>query len=501
MTLAEVLAKALDSSIVPTSRKGPLGTAVRQYARMFGCEPQACAPEDYHLPEPRLRQLIETHASENLGPYAVRNLKNNLCYLLKLAREQGWLLPLSEPLHDWRGRRALDLDGFAQMQQMTEYSSWPRYGLSPLPAALSQELNAYLRWCQAPYAPGRPRRIAKRAVSADNTRRVISAVAGFAVRQRQMPAETLSLASLCAPALLEAYTDWLVNVRLGRVTGSVRSLLGRFQVIAQHWLKLPVEAEAIRQIKLSLPPAVVVRDKQKRWLSLAELRRVADSIYPLNARRLQQDRYLRRMHRGVQTGELPAWMGSLRRTAWNVQISLLIRLMLEFPWRQRQFREMRLGQNLRQRGDGRWEMRYHGQELKISHRQGQENRLQGVISAELQPLLEEDLTFWRPRLAPPGEDHMFLSQTGRPLRTLQLTNAVKRATWRFTGIPVTPHLIRDIWATEYLKAHPGDAATVAARLGNTIEVIYKHYAHLLDGEADARANAWIQQLFASRQTS
>ena len=115
--------------------------------------------------------------------------------------------------------------------------------------------------------------------------------------------------------------------------------------------------------------------------------------------------------------------------------------------------------------------------------------MQGVISVELQPLLEEYLTLWRPRLAPPGEDHVFLSQTGRPLRTSQVTNAVKRATWRLTGIPVTPHLIRDIWATEYLKAHPGDAATVAARLGNTIEVIYKRYAHLLDGEADARANA------------
>jgi site-specific recombinase XerD len=110
---------------------------------------------------------------------------------------------------------------------------------------------------------------------------------------------------------------------------------------------------------------------------------------------------------------------------------------------------MHLGQNLRQRGDGRWEMRYHGKELKISHRQGQENRLQGVISVELQPLLEEYLTLWRPRLAPPGEDHVFLSQTGRPLRTSQVTNAVKRATWRLTGIPVTPHLIRDIWATGF----------------------------------------------------
>jgi hypothetical protein len=59
---------------------------------------------------------------------------------------------------------------------------------------------------------------------------------------------------------------------------------------------------------------------------------------------------------------------------------------------------------------------------------------------------------------------------------------------RFARVGVTPHLIRDIFATEYLKQHPGDAAGVAKRLGNTIQVVYKHYAHLLDQEADARAD-------------
>jgi hypothetical protein len=53
-------------------------------------------------------------------------------------------------------------------------------------------------------------------------------------------------------------------------------------------------------------------------------------------------------------------------------------------------------------------------------------------------------------------------------------------------------MIRDIFATEYLKQHPGDAAGVAKRLGNTIQVVYKHYAHLLDQEADTRADSFLQ---------
>ena len=36
-----------------------------------------------------------------------------------------------------------------------------------------------------------------------------------------------------------------------------------------------------------------------------------------------------------------------------------------------------------------------------------------------------------------------------------------------------------------------DAAGVAKRLGNTIQVVYKHYAHLLDQEADARADRFL----------
>jgi len=74
----------------------------------------------------------------------------------------------------------------------------------------------------------------------------------------------------------------------------------------------------------------------------------------------------------------------------------------------------------------------------------------------------------------------------------RLTGVVAVTTMRFTGVGVTPHIIRDIFATEYLKQHPGDAAGVAKRLGNTVPVIYKHYAHLLDQEADTRADSFLQ---------
>jgi site-specific recombinase XerD len=108
------------------------------------------------------------------------------------------------------------------------------------------------------------------------------------------------------------------------------------------------------------------------------------------------------------------------------------------------------------------------------------------------PVLEEYLTTWRPRLARAGEAHVFLNSKGRPLTANRLTGVVAVTTMRFARVGVTPHLIRDIFTTEYLKQHPGDAAGVAKRLGHTVQVVYKHDAHLLDQEAETCADTCLQ---------
>jgi integrase len=151
-----------------------------------------------------------------------------------------------------------------------------------------------------------------------------------------------------------------------------------------------------------------------------------------------------------------------------------------------------LQRNLYQDHEGLWRIRFSGQELKVDRRDGGVNRYECVFPPDLVPLLEEYLTVWRPRLAKAGEAHVFLNSKGRPFSANRLTGVVAVTTMRFTGVGVTPHLIRDIFATEYLKQHPGDAAGVAKRLGNTIQVVYKHYAHLLDQEADTRADSFLQ---------
>jgi hypothetical protein len=228
---------------------------------------------------------------------------------------------------------------------------------------------------------------------------------------------------------------------------------------------------------------------------LAQLEAVGQTVYPLNPTRLQEFWEARTIQRHLVDPArypLPAKSCNLTLYAYWVGVSLILRFLVRRPLRQRNIREMQLPQNLYTDHEGLWRIRFSGQELKVARRDGGVNRYECLFPPDLVPLLEEYLTIWRPRLAKAGEAHVFLNSKGRPLTANRLTGVVAVTTMRFARVGVTPHLIRDIFATEYLKQHPGDAAGVAKRLSNTVQVVDKHDAHLLDQEAETRADTFLQ---------
>ena len=89
---------------------------------------------------------------------------------------------------------------------------------------------------------------------------------------------------------------------------------------------------------------------------------------------------------------------------------------------------------------------------------------------------------------------MFINSRGKPLTAFALGRLIKSITYRFTGVAFNPHLIRDVWATEYLQSHPGDYETVAHMLGNTVPMVIKSYGHIVKEQADARAEAFTRAL-------
>jgi site-specific recombinase XerC len=173
----------------------------------------------------------------------------------------------------------------------------------------------------------------------------------------------------------------------------------------------------------------------------------------------------------------------------------MLRLLVRIPLRSRNLREMQLDRNL-QRVDGTWQLTFKGDELKISWRNGRPHQVTYAFPADLTDLLNEWLTIWRPLLlrdAPHKE--VFLNREGQPYSAGNLRKAILKTTYKFEGVAVNPHTIRDIWATEYIKA-TRDFAGAAYMLGNTVEIVLKHYAHLLDADAEERAISWLQSRLA-----
>jgi integrase len=175
-----------------------------------------------------------------------------------------------------------------------------------------------------------------------------------------------------------------------------------------------------------------------------------------------------------------------------VEHSLILRLFLRIPMRQRNMREMQLRRHLVQLPDGHWEVRFRGDDLKVGWRRGRVHELVYQFPLDLEGLLEEWLTKWRPLLIKaPDEPHVFVSKSGKPYTENTLWSMICRLTYKFTGVAVNPHMIRDIWATEYIKS-TRDITGAAYMLGNTEQIILRHYAHLLDAEAEQKATQWLR---------
>jgi integrase len=495
MTLQELFDAAVEEKLIKPTRQGPIQSTVKQYANMHGLSQTRCPPELYYLADAPLDTFVDAHAPDHWERRTVTNFKNNLRFLWRIGIAQGWLDPLAQPLKHWRDcPQTIECRG----NRVPRHENAARliYRLYPVPVALAEEIESYLQWSQRPVQPGRPHTIKKRPTTCEDIKGSLLRMAGFAVHYQDLPAELLTLKDLCEPSLAHAFITWWIDERRGKVTyGLVQSIVP-LETIARHYLKDLKVAEQLNSL-LNGELAVIdqVRDKQLRWATLAQLDYVGRNLYPLNEQRLKDFATARKVARYLKDPThrlLPSRAYDLTRYTTYTGLSLIIRLLCRVPLRQRNIREMRLKHNLFQDHAGCWRIRFRGTELKVARKMGALNVYECAWPEDLISELEEYLTIWRPHLAPDGEDHVFLNSNGRIWSDTHLCNRIAIATKRFIGVGVTPHMFRDIWATEYLKQYPGDAAAVAKRLGNTIEMVYRHYAHLLDGDADTRASQFLQ---------
>jgi integrase len=85
--------------------------------------------------------------------------------------------------------------------------------------------------------------------------------------------------------------------------------------------------------------------------------------------------------------------------------------------------------------------------------------IQCVLPPRLVSMLNEYLRRYRPRLAMPGNDHLFCSGTG-PIRAATLSHMLSRKVHARTGLRFNPHLVRHFSGKEILEEEPGNYGLV-----------------------------------------
>ncbi len=521
-TLREVFDTLIERELIPTSRVGPLKTAIKQYALILGySEPAQCPLSAFHLPDQKRNGLIEERAdgarsrragASVLGPHAIRNLKNNISYLIRTAIDHGMIGPISGPLASSKTVNRI------KSRAITSRGEWinpGKYVLDPVPDFLIQELSDYEIWSTKIVNRDRPDTLRKRPITFSYHRGSLLRTAGFLVKFRGFEAESMSLSIISDPDNAIGYIEWFIQQQ-GRFTVSaargieVLVALARYlSITAQSSDEQKAFEQRVAELKryrknLGLPEPVT--DKTKRWISLRKLETVGLSIYPLNARRLSElvpcsrSRILKHQENGFKR---------YTKYAYMVMQSLLIRLSIRLPLRQRNFREMlwnpeipEQGRNL-YRKEGKWHVRFQSAELKISHVKGRVNRVEHQFPDDLVDLLEEWLGRWRAILiscqkksgigaekTAAGQEFVLLNWVGKPLTQSQVTWAYESATYRFTGIAMNPHMVRTIWATEYIKS-TNNFIDAAYMLGDRVETVLHSYANLLDEDCGKRASSWL----------
>lgn len=279
--------------------------------------------------------------------------------------------------------------------------------------------------------------------------------------------EVKSLADLFTRDHVAGFTTWAINTRkvkgltlssgLGMIYAALR-LNPRYKSLDLSWVKniidqLPVE-----------PQSTSDQRKAKKYIPYAEAEQIPERI---RATRMQRK------------GATPLMLAS------DARDELLMLLLVIMPWRQKNIRNCRVTgdspnlfeapigpfstitrpdwvaeQERATPGARYWQIHFAPSETKMK------NEVNAFFPSELVPLLKEYLSVHRPALIGKSVDPgtLFVSRVGRSMNISQINKLVANLASTHAGVPVTPHLYRDIVAFEWLQTHPEDYLTISKLL-------------------------------------
>lgn len=470
------------SKHIPASRMKDVKTAVRVLAKALGfTSPGLCPPAAYNQPIDKLYELLEQAQAEK-GDITKRNTKNNVSLLFRTATKHQLLSSTkatqkspgrAKPKFDWRKRtKRKGAEASKHHQYYLRKKEWPSH--------LTKEFEALGRWAISPMVEGRPANQKKRASTIKLYKQGFDAYFGFLHHKQNVPMEELCFNLVFDIGKLKAFVDWHVNVLHDRVTQFIVMYVGRVATLLRQYQPDPTTLELVKALKRELGKPNKHYNKREVWVSLTELDAIGQALWPT------------RMPTGTQCNG----KGYARAAC----MSLIIRLLCRRPFRQRNVREMKIDENIYKNTEGSWTISFVGEALKIGQKEGKVNDFKLPFPTELVPQLETYLLTWRPLLGG-SFPHLFLNRRGKPFNSEnEFNDAFGRPIYSHTGKRFHPHLVRTVWATEYIK-ETHDFYGAAIMLNDTLDAVIKNYADVLDEGTARKADEWLQSKVSAKTQS
>jgi hypothetical protein len=277
-----------------------------------------------------------------------------------------------------------------------------------------------------------------------------------------------------------AFVRWHGKRHDRTLTAHAHQLVCKLAAMAKR-LKRLEEARELAEYRQELGrPKPVRNERAHAWVSLERLEEVAQAC--LREGRLPIATYAERSR-----------TPGLRRIL-AFQRGVILAFFRRLPLRQRNVRELQLGHHLFRDHEGHWQLRFVGDDLKIRTRKGVDNEYLvdlTTFAPSWIPILEEWINNYRPRLPEPKDPKdaqlLFRTKSGGRFTTLTLRLELASIVARYTnGVCWHPHVIRRVWATEFL-AETGDVVTCAVVLGDTEQTVLREYNDVLKREHHVKA--------------
>ena len=478
MTLADLITELATRGALKASRVPAMKTSIKYLAEALSYgSPEACPADVALSQEATWAKALETYFAtrdRTVSAYTRRNVRNDIRKVFKLAETHG-LLTVALPSR-----------------------------LLPRPA--NREAFRRQQRATAPYKTtygdhrGRPYWLPRAQWPPDLE-------AGFQTYRVACGGRIRETSFQSYVKLLETYWGYLTNI-CGRTPVwddfFDRTQLMEFVTWHGARLKRPLTAHARQVVIVSAAMAVVLKHenapelaalrqglkkpaplhiKRHHMVSLAELEEVADACLAEGRAPL------------VPAGRESSFPGKQR--AGRFQRGVILKLLVRVPLRQRNVREMQFDRHLwKDPTTGHWHLEFAGDDLKIGSRGPEVNTYEVNLSLyrpEFPPILEEWLQVHRPKMPNAATSpFVFLTQRGNPHIQKTLHGDLQDAVAMRTGKRFYPHIVRTMWATEYLK-ETQDFQTAATMLGDQLRTVIASYYDVIHKEQIPKASAFLDK--------